>query len=86
MRSLPRFFLSDYEYAKGKYYLRDDRLLKHARKVLRIEKGDKVILFDGNGISYMSEVELLSKEVMVAKVIEKMIEDVYKRQILRFLL
>ena len=60
---------------RDRYYLRDDRLLKHARKVLRIEKGDKVILFDGNGISYMSEVELLSKEVMVAKVIEKMIED-----------
>jgi 16S rRNA (uracil1498-N3)-methyltransferase len=79
MRSLPRFFLSDYEYAKGKYYLREDRLLKHARKVLRIEKGDKVILFDGKGTSYLSEVELLSKEVMVAKVIEKKIEDIPER-------
>ena len=76
MRSLPRFFLSDYEYAKGLYYLSEERLLKHARKVLRITKGDKVILFDGDGTSYLSEVQLLSKEVMVAKVLEKTVEDV----------
>jgi len=79
MKSLPRFFLSDYEYAKGKYYLGDERMLKHARKVLRITKGDKVILFDGQGTSYLSEVELLSKEVMITKVLEKVVEEIPDR-------
>lgn len=79
MRSLPRFFLSDYEYAKGKYYLSEESLLKHARKVLRIAKGDNVILFDGDGTSYVAEVELLSKEVMVARVLEKKTEDIPDR-------
>lgn len=79
MKSLPRFFLSEYEYAKGKYYLKEEKILKHARKVLRISKGDKVILFDGEGTSYLSEVELLSKEVMVAKVLEKNVEEIPER-------
>jgi 16S rRNA (uracil1498-N3)-methyltransferase len=79
MKSLPRFFLSDYEYAKGKYYLSEERMLKHARKVLRITKGDKVILFDGQGTSYLSEVELLSKEVMITKVLEKVVEEIPDR-------
>lgn len=79
MKSLPRFFLSEYEYAKGKYYLKEEKILKHARKVLRISKGDKVILFDGEGTSYLAEVELMSKEVMVAKVLEKNVEEIPER-------
>lgn len=75
MKSIPRFYLSDYEFAKGKFYLSDSKVLNHARKVLRISKGDRVVLFDGEGTSYLSEVELLSKEVLVGRVLETQVEE-----------
>lgn len=80
MSSLPRFFLGKHEYAKGKYYLSDEQILRHARRVLRVNKGDKVELFDGKGNTYLSEVELMSKEVMIAKVIEHRVEETTNRR------
>ena len=79
MSSLTRFFLGDAQYAKGSYYLKDENILKHARKVLRLQKGSRVELFDGKGKTILSEIELLTKEVLVAKIIEEKVSDDSKK-------
>lgn len=63
-----RFYLSDYEFSKDKIFLTGADSLKHARKVLRLEKGENVELFDGNGNVFTGEIELLTKELMVVVV------------------
>jgi len=71
MSKTPRFFFSDAEYSKGKYYLHDADIIRHARKVLRLGKGDRVELFDGKGMVYTTEIELLSKELLIVNLLEQ---------------
>lgn len=71
MSKLPRFFFADAEFSKGKYYLHDVDIIRHARKVLRLNKGDRVELFDGRGTVYVTEIELLSKELLIVSLIEQ---------------
>lgn len=71
MRNLPRFYIADSDYLEGKFYLKDHNSLRHARKVLRLSKGDDVELFDGNGKAYLCKVELLTKELLIADLIKE---------------
>ncbi len=71
MSRASRFFISDAEYSKGKYYLHDTDIIRHARKVLRLDKGDRVELFDGKGMVFLTEVEILSKDLLVVSLIEE---------------
>jgi len=71
MRNLPRFYTADSDYLEGKFYLKDPNSLRHARKVLRLGKGDDIELFDGNGKAYLCKVELLTKELLIADLIKE---------------
>lgn len=75
MSKAPRFFFSDAEFAKGKYYLHDAEIIRHARKVLRLAKGDKVELFDGKGTVYITEIDLLSKDLLIVNLLEEKTVD-----------
>lgn len=71
MSNFPRFYFSDAEFAKGKYYLHDAEIIRHARKVLRLAKGDKIELFDGKGTVYITEIDLLSKDLLIVTLLEE---------------
>lgn len=71
MRNLPRFYIADSDFLEGKFYLKDHNSLRHARKVLRLGKGDDIELFDGNGKAYLCKVELLTKELLIADLIKE---------------
>ncbi len=75
MNKIPRFFISDAEFSRGKFYLHDNEIIRHARKVLRLSKGDRVELFDGRGTKYVVEIDLLSKELIVATLVEEKIAE-----------
>ena len=58
----PRFFISPVQQSKGKACI-DDRAEAHRiSKVLRLRRGDKVVLFDGRGREYDGVILSISKE------------------------
>lgn len=80
MSKYPRFFTGNSDFLDDKFYLKDPNLLRHARKVLRLSKGDRIELFDGMGNTYKSEVVLLTKELLVAKIVEEIATEIKERK------
>lgn len=75
MSNIPRFLTDVPEVYKGKLYLHDDNILHHARQVLRLHKGDKIEIFDGQGTSYLTEIEKLSRELLIVNILEEKLID-----------
>lgn len=68
---LHRFFIGQKILESGEITLTDKNLIHQWGKVFRLKAGDRVILFDGTGFDYVSEIVSLNKNEGVLKVVEK---------------
>lgn len=66
--SNPRLY-TDQPLHKGTEVVLDERAARHAVRVLRRRKGDKVVLFNGNGRDYGATLASVSKERVAARVL-----------------
>jgi 16S rRNA (uracil1498-N3)-methyltransferase len=62
MHSIPRFYLDKSNIKRKRFLLEDERIVRHMGMVLRLKKGDKIILFDGEGGEYEATLGFLSKK------------------------
>lgn len=68
---LHRFFVEEKIPKTGEFSVTNETLLNQWRNVLRMENGDKEILFDGSGDEALCEFVSLSKKLATLKVTEK---------------
>ena len=79
---LHRFFIEQGITESGEITITDNDLIHQWGKVFRLKEGERVILFDGTGFDYVSEIVLLDKNRGVLKVIEKKLnENIPKKEI-----
>ncbi|MBU6430921.1 MAG: 16S rRNA (uracil(1498)-N(3))-methyltransferase [Patescibacteria group bacterium] len=79
---LHRFFMEREISESGEVTIIDNDLIRQWGKVFRFKVGDRVILFDGLGFDYVSDIVLLDKNKGVLKVVEKIKnENVPKKEI-----
>lgn len=79
---LHRFFIEQEIPQSGEVVIADKDLIHQWVKVFRLKTGDKVILFDGTGFDYVSEIVSLSKNESFFKVVEKKLnENIPKKEI-----
>ena len=64
-----RFFVDEKSLTPRNFHIKDISVVKHIRLVLRLKKGDEIILFDGKGMEYRGKIGYLDKE-QVAGLIE----------------
>src|SRR5689334_20277150 len=57
-----RFFIDPQNIHVDRFWIVETRIAKHMRKVLRLNKGDMITLFDGKGNEYDAEIELITKD------------------------
>ena len=62
MQKTPRFFISKFQIKRKRFLLEDERVVKHMGLVMRLKKGDKIILFDGEGKEYNAVLGYISKK------------------------
>lgn len=68
---LHRFFVEQEIGEKKTLEIKEERVLYQWRNVLRFSVGDKVILFDGEGIDFLCEINILTKNEAKLSVLEK---------------
>lgn len=79
---LHRFFIKQKIPESGEVMVADKDLIHQWGKVFRLKTGDRVIIFDGTGLDYVSEIVSLNKNEAVLKVVEKIKnENVPKKEI-----
>ena len=79
---LHRFFIDQIIPESGEIIVTDKNLIHQWQKVFRFKAGDRVILFDGSGLDYVSDIVSLQKDGGVLKVVEKKLnENVPKKEI-----
>lgn len=61
-----RFFCPPENISKDKIIIDDPKELRHILKVMRAEKGDKIIVFDGQGREYLANISDINKDMMIA--------------------
>lgn len=66
---LNRFYVSKKGVSIGSKVQLDEKDYSHIRKVLRLRKGDKIIVFNGER-EFIAELKIVSEEVIVAKLLE----------------
>jgi 16S rRNA U1498 N3-methylase RsmE len=59
-----RFFISQPIADKHILTLSDEKVIHQARNVLRLKKGDPVILLDGLNTEFHGTIEMLAKKIM----------------------
>jgi 16S rRNA (uracil1498-N3)-methyltransferase len=69
-----RFFLKNNE-IKNKTVMFDAEQSRKMRKVLRMGKGDKVITFDGTGWEYTVEMEKITNDFSVGKIVSQTLNE-----------
>ena len=83
MKSLPRFFVEEKNVFKNKFYLDNTGDTYKVRQVLRLQKGDKLLMFDGKGNEYIGEIISLRKDLISGEVLEhKVVEQPNKPHII----
>ena len=73
MQNTPRFFIDKSQIKRKRFLIEDERSVRHMGLVLRMKKGDDLILFDGEGLEYNATLGFLSKK-QAAGVVEDIIE------------
>lgn len=68
---LHRFYIEEKIGGKGEMKIFDESLLHQMKSVFRLEAGDRVVLFDGEGSDYECEIKILAKKEGVFEVVEK---------------
>ena len=65
--NLHKFFVKPTDVSEDKIHIYEDAA--HIGKVLRLNCGDEIIIFDGTGNEYLCSLESVQKDFCVAKVI-----------------
>ena len=73
MQNTPRFFINKSQIKKKRFLIEDERSVRHMGLVLRMKVGDKLTLFDGEGLEYKGILGFLSKK-QAAGVVESVSE------------
>ena len=81
---LHRFYIEEKINLDEELNLSDKDLINQIRNVFRMQKGDSVILFDGEGFDYVSEILVLEKTKMVLMPKEKKESVIPKKEITLF--
>jgi 16S rRNA (uracil1498-N3)-methyltransferase len=68
---LHRFYITENIVGKGDISLTDFELIHQMVNVFRFSVGDKVILFDGSGFEYETEIISISKKLVVVKILNQ---------------
>jgi 16S rRNA (uracil1498-N3)-methyltransferase len=63
-----RFFTEPQNVSEGKIYIYDDA--RHIQKVLRMNCGDEVLVFDGTGNEYTARLVEIKKDVCIAEMLD----------------
>jgi len=63
-----RFFCPAPPISGNKIIINDKEKIHHLRDVLRLKPGEKVVLFDGKGSEYITEIEKLSPQSILLKI------------------
>lgn len=71
MKNTPRFLISEHQINNMRFKLEDRSQLKKIRQVLRLQSGDAIDLFDGNGVVYHCVLEIVSSELITGRVEDK---------------
>jgi 16S rRNA (uracil1498-N3)-methyltransferase len=66
---LNRFFIDRDNLRVGSSIKLEDSDIKHIRKVLRLSKGDKIIIFNGEK-EFLAELKIVGNEVVMAEILE----------------
>lgn len=61
MHELPRFFVFKGAIKRSRFLIEDSQVINHMRVVMRLKKGDKIELFDGEGREYIATIGFLTK-------------------------
>ena len=82
---LHRFFISAPMPKEGDFTIANENLLNQWRNVLRMEAGDKVIIFDGSGDEALCEFKTLDKKSATLAVLERKAGLVPAREVTLFM-
>lgn len=66
---LHRFYIEEGSFTPRNFHIQNIDIVSHIRLVLRLKKGDEIILFDGQGMEYRGKIGYLDKK-QVAGLIE----------------
>jgi 16S rRNA (uracil1498-N3)-methyltransferase len=80
MQNTPRFFINKEQIIRKRFLLEDERSIRHMGLVLRMKKGDKLVLFDGEGTEYHATLGFLSK-TQAAGIVETISEIEIEKKI-----
>ena len=70
MSASRRIFIKNENIYRDKFVIQDRETAKYLRKVLRLNVGDRVSLFDGEGHEYDAEIGLLRKDVVKGRILD----------------
>jgi len=70
MSTRRRLFVKKENIYRDKFIIPDRDTAKYLRKVLRLNVGDKISLFDGEGKEYAAEIRLLRNDVVKGKILD----------------
>jgi 16S rRNA (uracil1498-N3)-methyltransferase len=56
-----RFFVDNTSHTPRNFLIKDPLIVRHIRVVLRLKKGDEIILFDGMGMEYSAKIGYIDK-------------------------
>lgn len=82
---LHRFYIEEKLEGKKELKIFDEDLLHQMKSVFRLEKGDRVVLFDGEGVDYECEIEVLAKKEGVFKIVDEKSAYIPEKKITLFL-
>jgi 16S rRNA (uracil1498-N3)-methyltransferase len=71
MQNIPRFLIETTQVNNSRFKIEDRSQIKKIRQVLRLEVGDNILLFDGEGNEYLCTLEILANEMVTGQVNEK---------------
>lgn len=72
---MPRFFVSEENICDGKILIHGEDAF-HIARSLRMAVGDKIILSDGRGLEYSTELTLIRDDVCECKILESLVSRV----------
>jgi 16S rRNA (uracil1498-N3)-methyltransferase len=74
MKQLPRFFITKSAIKRKRFLIEDALTARHMRLVLRLKKGARIVLFDGEGGEYNATLGFLSL-TQAAGVVDEVLES-----------
>lgn len=79
MTSYPRFFVEEKNIFKDKFYIDNKGDINKIRQVLRLEKGAKILMFDGIGNEHIGEIAVLRKDLISGEISEHIKVEIPKK-------